>query len=197
MVSAPPLCVYLLPTSAPKAAPEHTCPHRQAGAGVSLGMTTGTGTAQGAWWGWHLDRRDLHRWRRLWLEGWVRLLRQAPLLMPAEAGAGAWGRGLQWRPCPLHTTQQWHLASMVSLASSANFPVVELLTPIPSGCLFTANSCPFPGPTLQTPCSSTPHTHQETHNSGWDAQGFGMGHAPRSYSVLPSTDQLLHSPPIS
>ena len=30
------------------------------------------------------------------------------------------------------------------------FPVVELLTPVPSGCLFIANSCCLPGSTLQT-----------------------------------------------
>ena len=36
-----------------------------------------------------------------------------------------------------------------------SFPVVELLTPVPSGCLFTANWSPLPGSTLQTPLSST------------------------------------------
>ena len=34
-------------------------------------------------------------------------------------------------------------------------PIVELLTPVPSGCLFTANSCSLPGSMLQTPLSST------------------------------------------
>ena len=35
------------------------------------------------------------------------------------------------------------------------FPVVQLLTLVPSGYLFTANSCPLPGSVLQTPISST------------------------------------------
>ena len=52
------------------------------------------------------------------------------------------------------------------------FPVVELLIPVPSGCLFTAKSCPLPGSALQTPFSSTPAApQQETHDSGWDSQG--------------------------
>ena len=35
------------------------------------------------------------------------------------------------------------------------FVVVELLTPVPSGCLCTANSCPLPGSMFQTPLYST------------------------------------------
>ena len=34
-------------------------------------------------------------------------------------------------------------------------PVVELLTPVPAGCLFTHNSCPLPGSALQIPLFST------------------------------------------
>ena len=38
------------------------------------------------------------------------------------------------------------------------FLVGELLTPVPSGCLFTDNSCPLPGSTFQTSLSSIPPT---------------------------------------
>ena len=77
------------------------------------------------------------------------------------------------------------------------FLIAELLTPVPSGCLFTASSCPLPGSTLQThfPALSPP-LHQETHDAGWGVQGCGTGHVHSSYSVLPSTDHLLRSPPI-
>ena len=46
-----------------------------------------------------------------------------------------------------------------------NFPVVELLSPVTSGCLFTANSCPLPWSTLQLPLSSTqlPSATGDTH----------------------------------
>ena len=37
---------------------------------------------------------------------------------------------------------------------------------------------------------------QETHDSGWSAQGCGTDHPRRSYSVLPGTEQLLHFPPM-
>ena len=82
---------------------------------------------------------------------------------------------------------------MVLQAFSADF--MGLLTPVPSGCLFTANSCPFPVSVLQIPFSSTqPPSQQETCNSGWNAQCCGVDHACSSYFVLPSTDHLLHSP---
>ena len=35
---------------------------------------------------------------------------------------------------------------------------------------------------------------QETHNTGWGAQGCGTDHTCSSYFVLPSIDCLLHSP---
>ena len=40
----------------------------------------------------------------------------------------------------------------------------------------------------------SPSLYQETHGSGWGAWGCSMDCEHRSYSVLPSTDQLLHSP---
>ena len=83
------------------------------------------------------------------------LLRWVPLPVLAEAEARSWGRGFQWWPCPLHTTQQWCLASVVVGASSTNFLSCGALTRVPSDCLFTANSCPLPGSTFQTPLSST------------------------------------------
>ena len=72
--------------------------------------------------------------------------------------------------------------------------VIELLTPIPSSCLFGTNSCFHPGSVLQIPLSSThPALYLETQDSGWGVQGCSKDHACRSYSVLPFTDQLLHS----
>ena len=81
-----------------------------------------------------------------------------------EAGASWWRRGLQWRPYPLCATQQWRLASMVAWAFLQTFPVVERLTPIPSGCLFTANSWSppsvhSPNPTFQHPAPLLTRRH--------------------------------------
>lgn len=39
-----------------------------------------------------------------------------------------------------------------------------------------------------------PPPYKQTHVSGWGAWGCSMDRECRSYSVLPSTDQLLHSP---
>ena len=44
------------------------------------------------------------------------------LPLPTEAGAGGWGRRLQWWACPLCTTQQWHLISKAVHASSRSIP---------------------------------------------------------------------------
>ena len=66
------------------------------------GVTFG-GFGRGSTWA----RQGLHGWRRFWLEG------QAPLLVPAEAGAAIWGREFQRWPCPLHASQQMHRASVV------------------------------------------------------------------------------------
>ena len=44
----------------------------------------------------------------------------------------------------------WYLRFFLQI-----FPAVELLTPVPSDSLFTANSCLLSGSTLQTPLSST------------------------------------------
>ena len=56
--------------------------------------------------------------------------------VPSSAceGQRSWqvGKGLSWQPCPLHATQHWHLASMVSQALSASF--LSCRTPY---------SCPF------------------------------------------------------
>ena len=45
---------------------------------------------------------------------------QEPYQMPTEAGASAQGERLQWRPCPLCITPQWHLATMVFRVSSTD-----------------------------------------------------------------------------
>ena len=40
----------------------------------------------------------------------------------------------------------------------------------------------------------SPPPHHQIHNSGWGTQGCSTVHVRRSYSVLPSTGQLLRSP---
>ena len=173
MVSAPPLHVFLPPESAPEASPEHTCPCRPPGAQVlMMGMAAGASMARGGFVGdgaqahWSLHRGSfgrggaqvhwgLHRRRSLWLEVWVSLLRQMSLLLPAEAGAGGWRSGLQWQPSLCTPLNNGALFLRWSGLLLQTFLVVELLSPIPSVCLFTANSCPLPGSTLQAPLSST------------------------------------------
>lgn len=71
----------------------------------------------------------------------------------------------------------------------------ELLTPIPSGFLLTANISPLSQSVLQTLHSSiSPSQHWWLPISGWGAQGCGMNHLCRSHSILPSTDRSFHSP---
>ena len=73
------------------------------------------------------------------------------------------------------------------------FLVVELPTPVPSGCLFTTNSCFLPGSVLQIPLSSTQHP-STTDDSDWDVQSCGADHACSSYFVLSSISHPLCSP---
>lgn len=82
----------------------------------------------------------------------------------ASEGQRSWqvGKGLWWQPCPLHATQQWHLASMVSQALSANFPSCRT----PYSCPFRLsfqNNCSLPESSLQTPCSSTQYLCNRRH----------------------------------
>ena len=57
------------------------------------------------------------------------------------------------------------------------FPVVEFLTLIPSGCLFTTSSCPLTGSALQTLHSSTqPSLCTSKHTS--QAEARGLWHLP-------------------
>ena len=64
--------------------------------------------------------------------------------------------------------------------------------------ILTANSSPLPSllSKPQVPAPS-PHPHRWTHVSGWARQGCGMDCLYNSHSVLPATDQFLHSPPIA
>ena len=79
---------------------------------------------------------------------------------------------------------------MVSWLFLQTFPVVEFLTPDPSG-FFTANSCPLCGSVLQSHfLAPSPLPQLESHNSGWGALGCSTDHAHSSYSVLPSADLL-------
>ena len=165
VVSTPPLNVFLPPVSAPEAVPEHPSPFRQVGVEVVTGMAWGPARLvkpQEALTGAACEPAGAGAARGgFGREGTVNLLRWAPLLVPTEAKAGVWGRGLQWWPCPLHITEQWHPASMVAQAPSTHF----------SSC-GAPYCCPFrlslhsqqllppwvcsPNPTFQHPTPSAP-----------------------------------------
>ena len=63
------------------------------------------------------------------------------------------GNGLQWWSHSSCDTRQWLPASLLARTSSTSIPCCGTLTPITLGCLFIANSCPFPGSALKTSCS--------------------------------------------
>ena len=86
---------------------------------------------------------------------------------------------------------------MVAQASSATFPVVGLLTPSLQAVSSQPTAVPSLGP-LSIPRFPAPRPplYQGTHDSCCGVQGCGTDHEHSSYFVLPSTDWLLHSPPI-
>lgn len=115
-----------------------------------------------------------------------------------KAEAAGWERSLQCWSFPLCVTEQWHLTSMVAWLSSAKYPVVELPIPFLLECLLKATDVPSLSSVSKVHFSTPrPSLYQETHNSGWDAQERSTDRVHRSYSILPSTDWLLHSPPKS
>ena len=62
---------------------------------------------------------------------WVRKPTQVGTPPNTSRGWGkSLGRGPQWQPCALHTTQQWHPFSIAARASSMKFLVWELLIPV-------------------------------------------------------------------
>ena len=73
--------------------------------------------------------------------------------MPKKPAGG--GRGYNGGCAPCTPLNKDALLLWCPWLFLQTFPFVELLTPVPSGCLFTANSCPLPGSALQTPLSST------------------------------------------
>lgn len=72
---------------------------------------------------------------------------------------------------------------------------MELLTPIPSVCLFAPDSSPSQGLLSKShvPVFSL-HPQWQTHISGWGMQDSSMDLQRMSYSVLSATDMLLHYP---
>lgn len=66
------------------------------------------------------------------------------------------GRRLQWQPCALHTTQQWHPSSVAAQASSMKFLVWELLTPISLQLTVSPPWAHSPNPMFQHPAPFTP-----------------------------------------
>ena len=85
-------------------------------------------------------------------QGGSRPAQVGALPVPAEAEeASSWRKGSTLCvPLNNDTLLLWYLRLFPQ-----TFLVVKLLTPVPSGCLFTANSCPLPGFALQTPLSSS------------------------------------------
>ena len=76
------------------------------------------------------------------------------------------------------------------------FLILQILTAVPSGCLFTANSSLFPGSALQTHFPGPrPPLQQAIQGSSWDTQGCSIDHARSSHLALPSTDHPLWHPP--
>ena len=116
--------------------------------------------------------------------------------MPGEAAAGVWGEAAVVAP-PLahHSTKALHFCGSLgflhkhSRLQSSSLPSPQAVslqpTAVPSLGLLSKPHVPAP-----RPCA-----HQRTPISGWGSQGCGTDHLCRSHSVLPATDQLLHSPP--
>ena len=102
----------------------------------------------------------------------------AHLLLPKVARPVG-GEGPSMGPCPLHTSQQWLLASILALASSVNLAGYGTLL----FCCFS--SPPRVDPYLGSLPSSLPH--EQTHSSSWATDSVH-----RSYSALPLTVWLLH-----
>ena len=77
-----------------------------------------------------------------------------PCLFPRWQGPVRGEGGCNGGPAPCTSFNNgasflWH-----SEFPPQEFPVADFLTPVPSGCLLTANNSPLPGSVLQTPCSS-------------------------------------------
>jgi len=97
-------------------------------------------------------------------------------------------------PCVSLNNGILHLWWPVSLLQ--NFPVVEFPTPFFLECLLTETYVPSLSSVSKVHFSiPRPSLYQETHNSGWGAQEGTTDQLHRSYSILPSTDWLVHSPP--
>lgn len=111
--------------------------------------------------------------------------------VPMEAGTGMWGKGLPWQPILVcHLTMVPHFQG--SSASSRSIPHSNPLR------LCAANSNPFPGSALITPCFNTqPLPDWQTPMSGCGMQGCGIDHLCKSLSVLLATNQPLHFLPIA
>ena len=109
----------------------------------------------------------------------------------AHQGRGQ-GKGAQWWPCLLCTTQQWHFAFLVAQISFTNIPDCGT----PYSCLFRS-VCLQPVAVLFLSPLSKPHIpvpnpfHTSERDSGWGVQSCSTDHSCRSYTVLPATDQCL------
>ena len=119
-------------------------------------------------------------------------LRWMIFLMPVEAEANRWGRGLQWQPSPslVHHSPKHCFCGVLDFLCKLSQLWSSLL-------LFL--QAVFSQPTAASslgPCSkpyfpaTSPIPWQETYDSGWNVQG--ADHMFTSYFVLPSTDCLSH-----
>ena len=126
------------------------------------------------WHGWCLGPQSLRGWRRPWLEGWASLLRWVPLLVLT----GAEG----WRWAPSFACYSTTMPRFCGVPGYLKFPVVDLLTPACSGCLFTANSCLLPGSMLQIQLSST-QVPSTTRDTQFRLRCTGLRHRPQVQSL--------------
>ena len=125
--------------------------------------------------------------------GQVSQLRWMLFLMPVEAEASRWGRGLQWQPSPslVHHSPKHcfcgvldFLCKLSQLWSSLMLLLQAVFSqPIAAASLGPCSKPYFP--------ATSPIPWQETYDSCWSVQG--TDHMFSSYFVLPYTDCLLHS----
>lgn len=111
---------------------------------------------------------------------------------PAKMGSLLKGRQLGWggitmTATPIAHHYQCHFASMVAWAFSTLFQLWEFLTPYPFRLPFTANSYILLGSLSSNPAPSPLYNKRHMMQPGVCRTVH------RSYSVLLSTDQLLHS----
>ena len=123
------------------------------------------------WDGWYSGPWSCHGKRRLWLERQASLLRWAPSQCPQRSKPVEGDGNYNCSPAPCSPLISDALLLWCPGHFLQTFLVVELFALIPSGCLFTANSCSLSGSALQTPLFST-NPHSTTRDTQLKLLGF-------------------------